>query len=120
MKTQLPRFEGKVPSAGAMKMNGTTEDRVGCLAYGEEVYFIGKGTVSGIDHTDVKDVFTRVHKVSPSALVLIDRKDGEKMLTEAQMLADERFDVASLFNGDEGKGADGPPPGEDPGPLPES
>ncbi|MDE2101510.1 MAG: hypothetical protein KGL39_29970 [Patescibacteria group bacterium] len=107
MKTTLPRFEGTLPSGAVLKLSGGTEDRVGALALGEEVYIVCKGTVTGITHQNVKDVFTRLHTVQPSALVLLERSDGERMLTEGQLLADERFGVDNLFKGDgEGEGKD--------------
>ena len=118
MKTQLPLFEGKEPRVATMKVSGATEDRVGCLALEEEVYFVGKGTVAGVSHQDVKHQFTRVHKVTPSAIVIIERGDGERMLNEAQMMADERFGVQNLFQpGDPRDPAEQPPSGPDGPPV---
>lgn len=118
MKTKVPRFEGREVTTARIKVNGATDDRVGALAQDEEVFFIVKGTVSGISHEDVKNVYTRVHKVTPASIVIIERKDGERILTEAQMLADERFGLETLFNGQgepkppsdgEGSGEEPPP-----------
>lgn len=80
-----------------MKLAGSVSDRVGSLDMGEHVFVIVKGTVAGITHGDVKDVFTRTHKVTASALVILDPEDGRRMLDEAQMIADERFGIENLF-----------------------
>lgn len=97
MKVQLPKFEGRTPATAALKMAGVTESRVGSLAIDEEVFLVVKATVTGVRHKDVKEVFTRLHEVRPSAMVLVDREMGERILDEAQMLADERFGVQNLF-----------------------
>lgn len=97
MNNQLGTFEGRKVESSALKLSGSVADRIGHLDLEEQVFIIVKGTVAGVLHGDVKDVFTRTHKVSASALVILDPGDGERMLDEAQMIADERFGVENLF-----------------------
>lgn len=108
MKTQLPKFEGSgVPKAARLKLTGNSDERVGALALGEEVYLIIRGVVSNVDHGSVGNVFARTHKVKASSVVFIDREQGERMLDEAAMLADERFGIRNLFaEGPSGDGGD--------------
>jgi hypothetical protein len=97
MKTKLGNFEGRKVEAGALKLGGTVSDRVGHLELDEPVFMIIKGTVSNVSHGDVKETFTRLHKVRASAMVILEAEDGERMLDEAQMIADDRFGVENLF-----------------------
>lgn len=97
MNIKLPAFEGRVPAAALVKLTGGADDRVGALNIGEEVFFVVKATVVGVTHGDVKDTFTRQHKVQATRLVLVEREDGERILAEATAMADDRFGVANLF-----------------------
>lgn len=97
MNKKLGIFEGRPVEATELKVSGGSDDRVGTLDYGEQIFFIGKATVSKITHEDKKTGFSRIHTATASAMVLLEKKDGEQMLSEAQMLADERFGIANLF-----------------------
>jgi hypothetical protein len=93
----LGTFEGRKVQVAELRIRGGSGERIGTMDYEEEFYFVGKAVVSKITHGDVKEKFTRTHVATTSALVIIDREDGEQMLTEASMMADERFGVANLF-----------------------
>lgn len=97
MIEKLGSFEGRKVDAGAMKLSGSTSDRVGHLEMGEQIFLVVKGTVAGILHSDVKDIFTRTHKIAASALVILEPEVGRRMLDEGQMIADERFGIENLF-----------------------
>lgn len=99
MKTQLGTFEGRPIDVGALKLTGSASERVGKLDMGEEVYVICRAIVGRIEHGKSKDGFVRVHKADAVAMALIERDDGERMLSEGQALADERFGLAGLFGG---------------------
>jgi len=58
---------------------------------------VGKASVAKITHGDLKTVFTRLHKATATEVVLIERADGQRMLDEAQAMADDRFGLANLF-----------------------
>jgi hypothetical protein len=98
MKTNLPKLEGQAVQGAALKVSGKIAERVGALTKGEVVYFVGCGPVGALSFQDVDGVLTRVHVVKASALVVVEREDGERMLTESAMLADERFGIQTLFN----------------------
>lgn len=104
MKTDLPRFEGRNVQVGSLRLTGKVHERVGALAKDEEVFLIVKGTVTEITHGDIRvngaDLYGRKHTVKASALVLIERDQGGRMLDEATMLAGERFGVVDLFHQD--------------------
>lgn len=105
MKTQLPKFEGSgVPKAARLRLTGKSDERVGALGLGEEVYLIISGVVSNVDHGSVGNVFARTHKVKASAVVFLEREQGQRMLEEAAMLADERFGIQNLFADRDGEG----------------
>jgi hypothetical protein len=97
MKTNLPKFEGRPVEAASLRLSGKSQERVGSLALGEEVYVIVKATIAKISHGDASEVFTRQHDARAVAVVIVDRKDGERWLSEAAMLADERFGIQNLF-----------------------
>ena len=90
MKTTLGSFEGRKVDAGQLKLTGKADDKIGTFDYDEEVFMLVKGRVKKITHGEGKDgkatVFVREHTV-----------DGERMLDEAAMLADEQFGVHSLW-----------------------
>lgn len=124
MKEQLGLFEGEAVQAASIKLTGTSDDRVGQLDRGEEVFFVGKARVAGITHQDVKEVFTRIHTAPVINLLLIGREDGQRMLAEAQALANDRFGIQELLaeatdivgnNGGEGEGESGKGDGGDGG-----
>ena len=102
MKTSLPRFENRTPSAAAIALSGKAHDRVGALAYDEEVFLIVRARVTFVAHGDTRvngaDVFTRKHTLKADAVELLEADEGKRMLAEAEMLADERFGVPNLFN----------------------
>jgi hypothetical protein len=100
MKTALPKFEGQHVKAARMKISGHSDERIGALANEEEVYLIVRGVVATVDHGNVGNVLTRTHKVKATAVILLDKDQGARLLDEAAMLADERFGIQSLFNGD--------------------
>lgn len=97
MHKKLGIFEGKLVEVAELKITGGSDDRVGTLDYGEQIFFVGKATVSKITHEDKKTGFSRIHTATASAMVLLEKEDGERMLGEGQMLADERFGIANLF-----------------------
>jgi hypothetical protein len=116
MKTQLPKFEGRGVQAATLKLTGRSDERVGSLALDEEVYLIIRGVVRKIAHSDDSGIFTRSHEVKASVAIIIERDQGERILDEAAMLADERFGIQNLFNiedaeADNGSG-EAPPPEE--------
>jgi hypothetical protein len=115
MKTQLPKFEGRGVQAATLKLTGRSDERVGSLALDEEVYLIIRGVVRKIAHSDDSGIFTRSHEVKASVAIIIERDQGERILDEAAMLADERFGIQNLFTdaeaGDNGSG-EAPPPEE--------
>ncbi len=98
MRTTLGTFEGRVIEASALKVAGSMGEKVGTLEQGEEVYLIVKGYVTAITHGFSKETFTRLHKVSATNVVLIDREDGRRMLTEAVALQDDRFGLQQMFS----------------------
>lgn len=98
MKTELRRFEGTVVNAAAVKITGATDGRVGTLASGEEVYFVGKGVVTAITHKDQSGEFVRIHTVKASVIILIDADHGKRFVEESELLADERFGIQHLFD----------------------
>lgn len=97
MNKGLSIFEGRAVEAAQLKITGGSDDRVGTLEYGEQIFFVGKAWVSKITHEEKKEGFTRIHTASASSMVLLEREDGERMLSEGQMMADERFGIANLF-----------------------
>jgi len=103
MQTKLPMFEGREVRAAALKLTGKSDDAVGALDSGEEVFLIVRGTVEKISHEDAKvgdaRLFARVHTVKADRVVLVTADDGERMLEEGLMLSDDRFGVANLFTG---------------------
>lgn len=110
MKTTMPTFEGRAVHAGALKLTGKADERIGSLDYDEEVYLLVRARITKVSHEEVtKDgvgLFARIHTANARSLVIVDPNDGERMLDEAAMLADERFGVASLFGGGDGPRAD--------------
>lgn len=99
MKPHLPKFEGREVDASSLKISGSTEDHVGALHQEEVVYTVTKAVVSGVDHRFVKDIYTRAHKATPVAMVVVDEATGEKMLEQAYEAAEARFGVKGLFAG---------------------
>ncbi len=97
MNTKLGKFEGRVVGGSLLKVTGTIDNRVGALGQDEEVYVVAKVTVARITHGDVSEVYTRQHTGKAGQMVIIEPEVGERWLTEAQMLADERFGIANLF-----------------------
>lgn len=97
MKAQLGNFEGSRIDIGAIKLSGSAAERVGKLALGEEVWVVGRAIVGRIEHGETKDGFVRVHKAEVVSMALVGRDEGQRMLTEGQALADERFGLAGLF-----------------------
>jgi hypothetical protein len=98
MKAAVPRFEGMPVHGAVVKLTGKATEKVGSLAYDEEVYFVVRGVVAKVAHGPDEGVFTRIHEVKASALVMVDGQAGERMLDEARMLADERFGIRNLFD----------------------
>lgn len=98
MKSHVQRFEGQTVLSTVMRVKGTVGERVGQLSKGEEVFFVGKGVVSEVGFKDVREALTRVHVVAATDLFLVERKDGERMLTEGALLSDERLGIQTLFN----------------------
>lgn len=109
MNTQLPSFEGTPVQASNLKLTGSAELNIGALAHDEECYLVVQGTVEKVTHGDGKSgdavVFTRSHTVKASRVVLVTADDGQRMLDEALMLADERFGIQTIF-GSSGLGVD--------------
>lgn len=106
MDTKLPRFEGRDVEGATLKLSGKAESRVGALGDQEAVFLIVKGHVSKISHGDATvngaTVFVREHTVKASELVILDPDDGERMLSEGAMLADEKFGLMGLFQPESG------------------
>jgi hypothetical protein len=103
MKTQLPKIEGQPVHGAILKVSGQISEYVGALAKGEDVYFVGRGPVGALTFKDVDGALVRLHVVKASSLVVLERKDGERMLTEGAMLSDERFGIQTLFNEGDGE-----------------
>lgn len=103
MKTTMPKFEGRAVQMGALKLTGKADERIGSLDYDEEVYLLVRARVSKVSHEEVTKqgatFFARLHTANARSVVIVDPADGERMLDEAAMLADERFGVQSLFGG---------------------
>jgi len=93
-------FEGARPETASLRLTGKSEERVGALAHGELVYLLVKANVAKVTHGyDADDLLVREHTLKASNVIILDAKDGARLLTEGQMLADERFGVPSLFAG---------------------
>ena len=106
MDTELPRFEGRIVDAASLKLTGKATERVGALRDEEEVFLIVRGRVSKVSHGEATvngaDVYLREHTVKADRMTIIDPDDGERMLSEATMLADEAFGLAGLFSKESG------------------
>lgn len=109
MKTKLPNFDGQHVKAARLKLSGKSDERVGALALDEEAYVIVRCVCTHVDHGDVDGVLTRLHAMRATAVVLMDKGAGARMLDEASMLADERFGISNLFTQSEGDGEEPPP-----------
>lgn len=112
MDTQLGLFEGRSVQACTLKLTGSTHERIGKMVLDEEIFIVCKARVEKISHGDEKvartDQFTRGHKAAITAMFVVDRGQGEAMLSEAAMLADEAFGIESMFS------QGGNPPPEEP------
>jgi len=106
MRPDLRKFEGLKVEGAALRVTGKIAERIGELAKGEVVYFVGVGPVTEVAFKEVDDALVRFHVIKATSVVLIERKDGERMLTEGSMLADERFGVQNLFSGGDGESPD--------------
>lgn len=100
MKAKLPRFEGETPQMAMVKLSGRADDRIGALARNEECFWVIKGVVANVDHGDHGGVLARIHKVKAVAMFYLEAAQGERILTEAALLADERFGIRDLFHQD--------------------
>lgn len=100
MKTKLPRFEGETPSSSVVKLSGRAEDRIGALARNEEAFFVIKAVIANVDHGDHGGALARIHKAKVVAMYYLEAEQGERLLTEAALLADERFGIRDLFHQD--------------------
>ena len=58
MNKALGSFEGRVVDVAELKISGGSDDRVGTLTHGEQIYFVGKATISKISHEE-KSLATR-------------------------------------------------------------
>ena len=96
-------FEGRKVSGSQLKLTGSTDGKLGSLDYDEEVYLFVKGRVKKITHGDVTiggtATFSRLHTVGAISIYVVEPEQGERMLDEAAMMADERFGIGSLFGG---------------------
>ena len=82
MKNSLGKFEGRVVEAAVLKLSGTIDDRVGTLHQDEEIYFVGKATVTKVTHGWVKEIYSRLHAGKASQLVII---DADGVITDARV-----------------------------------
>jgi hypothetical protein len=101
MNTQLPFFEGHEVSSATLAITGKLDANVGSFNMDEEVYLIVRGCVSDISHGKKKGAILRKQKLESIAMVILDKEAGERMITEAAILADEKFGVSNLFSNDE-------------------
>lgn len=117
--TNLGSFEGRKIQAAALAITGAQlHSQVGKVKKGDVVYFIGKGVVDEVAFKDKKingtSLYTRVQGVGAERIVLLEAKDGQRMLEESIMLRDELFGVESLFHtGDDNEPAPPHEPGAD-------
>ncbi len=81
-----------------LRVSGKTEERVGALDVGEEVFLIVRGYVSGVNHESTDIGLERRHSVKTEEIVIIQRQDGQRLLGEAQALSDERFGLQNIFD----------------------
>jgi hypothetical protein len=100
LNPKLPKFEGEQPQAASLRLSGRSDERVGALAREEEVYLIVRAVVNKITHGDESGVLTRVHHARATTVILMERDQGERILDEATMLANEQFGIRDLFNQD--------------------
>jgi hypothetical protein len=115
MDTSLGKFEGHKVEAARLSLTKAQTTQVGKIADGELVYFMGMAKVSKISHGRITigngELYARLQEGGVSRLVVLDAADGERMLDEAIMLADEKFGVRDLFHQE----PDEPPaPADDP------
>ncbi len=105
METQLGTFEGRRVQASKLMLNGSTTDRIGHMDLDEEIYLVVKARVASISHGETKvhktDLFTRTQQGKIEQMFVVDRDEGEAMLSDAAQKADERFGVKNLFSGDD-------------------
>lgn len=110
METQLGLFEGTAVEAARLTLSGASDERVGKMAMGEEIFLVVKAVVHKVSHGEEKvnkvEQFTRTHKAGITAMFMVDKGAGERMLMEASMLSDEQFGISNLFttHSDEGLG----------------
>jgi hypothetical protein len=94
-------YEGKQPQGATVKLSGQAEQFVGPLHLDEEVFFVVRGHVQKVSHQDGKingaELFIREHTVKASNVVILTPEDGERMLDEATMLAEEAFGIQRMF-----------------------
>jgi hypothetical protein len=87
----LPDFDGIEVTRSAVRItkagDGLSEAlkvQPKALHYGDEVYYVLKGTVEQINHKgDPDDGLTRVHTVAASSITEVDPKLAEKLLNNA-------------------------------------
>lgn len=101
MDTQLGLFEGHAVQAATLNLTGKTHERIGKMDIDEEIFLVVKARVEKVSHGDEKiaktDLFTRGHKAAITSMFVVNRDQGERMLNEAAMMADEAFGIESLF-----------------------
>lgn len=101
MEAKLPHFEGRKVEESALRLTGKADGQVGSLAVEEEVFLLVRASCSAVSHQDVTvggaTLFTRVHKLAATRLVLLPPADGQRMMDKGLMLADERFGLQGLF-----------------------
>ena len=92
MKNSLGKFEGRVVEAAVLKLSGTIDDRVGTLHQDEEIYFVGKATVTKVTHGWVKEIYSRLHAGKASQLVIIDADEARavRLLEQVGLLPGNR------------------------------
>ena len=97
----MPLFEGRQPLGAQVRLTGSSDQHVGALEMDELVFFVVKGHVTRITHQDGKingaEVFVRNHTVKASQVILLDPKDGERMLSEAALLSEDAFSLEQMF-----------------------
>jgi hypothetical protein len=117
--TKLGEFEGREVEASQLSLTSAKTTQCGKLADGEVFYAIVMGKVDDIGHglTTIGKgkLYTRKQAGGVTRMVLVDPADGQRMLDEAVMLADEKFGVRDLFHQDpdEGSDSDGDPDADD-------
>lgn len=97
MKTTLPLFESAPVAASTLRLAGKSEERVGSMDVGEEVFLVVKAYVSGVGHETTEIGLERRHTIKAEEIILISREDGARFLDEAHALSDDRFGLQHMF-----------------------